>query len=93
MNLSSNAKTCIGKPFTGQPTPVPTPAPTPQPKTKSNDIGKPTNGSGKHDNETHTENTTVIPTTQENAVAAKREGKYFKLHAALLDGVTNIGIL
>jgi hypothetical protein len=26
-------------------------------------------------------------------VAAKREGKYFKLHAALLDGVTNIGIL
>jgi hypothetical protein len=90
MNLSSNAKTCIGKPFTGQPTPVPTlqpkikskapsPVPTPQSKTKSNNIAKPTKGSGKHDIETHTENITARPTTQESGVVAKREGKYFKL--------------
>ncbi|XP_031575519.1 low-density lipoprotein receptor-like isoform X2 [Actinia tenebrosa] len=81
MNMSSNGKTCIGKPFTGQPTASPTTltttqtttqTTTPQSTTKSNNIGKPTKESVKPTQKGTGNATEAVPTTQENAIAAKR---------------------
>ncbi|KAK3726302.1 hypothetical protein QZH41_012731, partial [Actinostola sp. cb2023] len=76
MNMSSNGKSCIGKAFTGQPTPVSTlkpttTTPTAAPKTKPNHIVKPTKpGKVNRPITTTAANTTERPS--ENPVLAKR---------------------
>ena len=83
MNMSSGGKTCVGKQFTGQPTPHPTTLPTTHSTLPTTHSTLPTSQTTASPSEKAVETTSKIsgnatesvPTTQDNAMAAKRTGK------------------